>query len=181
MKKILKTVSTKLIHCHPYAIDAWQFSGDKEYQYRVESLGHDFISMMQALDPLNVVKGDGGSFLFFAGWTWFSLAQKAEQEKVSVVVYDELPDDFVSTSAWGYLLSEEFRAGHRKNNLAYMSNLLGKVPRHLTRGIYERYESRSFEQLSGETHAAVKNQRKRYRDSCTQSGESIIDQILPGN
>lgn len=176
MKKTTIAINTECIQCHPHAIDAWLFSQQKVHQYSVENIGTELVSLMQNLDPIHGVKNDDGSVRFFAGWRWLALAQRNNIKKISAIIYNNPSNDLINRFSWAYLLSSELSSSHRKNNLAYMSDLLKKIPKDLTSSIYQSYEAKSFELLSGETPSAVKHQRKLHDGS--EGNLSIIDQIL---
>lgn len=176
MKKTTLIITSDCVQCHPDALDAWWFSQRKVHQYEIEKLGVDLVSLMQELDPIHAVKRNDGSLLFFAGWFWLGLAQRNSIKKISAIIYNNPSNDLIKRSSWAYLLSSELSSSHRKHNLAYMSDLLKKIPKDLTSSIYQSFEAKSFELLSGETPSAVKYQRKLHDGS--ESNLSIIDQIL---
>jgi len=178
MKTRIQKIKNVDIECNAGAIDAWQFSQRKVNQYQTNKLSFEIVTLMQQLDPLHVIKNSRGNYEFFAGWHWLVLAQRSNIDKISAIIYDKPIESLIKDSAWAYLLNSEFKSSQRKHNLAYMSDLLKKVPKNLNDSIYQNFDKKSFELLSSETLSAVKNQKNISQPDNNE--ESILNQILGG-
>jgi len=104
MEKLGLRLSGSNLKCHPRAELAYEQSSLYPRQFDAE-LDRSLLQLMQAQDPLLVVKASGhGKYLFYSGWYWLPYCLAQGLEEVEVLIMPEIPDKRLEVAAWSYLL-----------------------------------------------------------------------------
>jgi hypothetical protein len=178
LKAINLSIKTNKFCIHPSAIKAYEFSNSKIFQYNLSSLSLSTLKALQQLDPLHVLKVNTKEYYFFSGWLWLNHVFDQNLENVATVIYPNITSKEAESFSWNYLIANELKSCHRKENLVFMSSLINNAPKSIKNDLYENLQPKTFEALSGETASSVKHQRRAYKHKDTIETDSLFSQIL---